>query len=106
MRKERERLKRERDAYTKRAKQAEAELSAQRQMHSVPAIESKVDLVQVTLDLFVGARIGFRAVSRVLDVLAAPLGLRKAPCPQTVINWVTRLSIARLQDVPALPTPP
>lgn len=103
LRKELERLKRERDAYKKRAKQAEAELGAPRQAHPVPGIESKVDLVQVTLELFVVARIGFRAVSRVLDVLAAPLGLRKAPCPQTVVNWVTRLSIARLQDVPALP---
>ena len=51
------------------------------------------------------ARIGFRAVSRVLGVLAAPLGLAKAPCPQTVINWVTRLSIARLQQTPVVPTP-
>lgn len=106
LRKELARLKRERDAYKKRAKQAEAELEAQRQAHPVPALASKVDLVQVTLALFVVARIGFRAVSRVLDVLAAPLGLRKAPCPQTVINWVTRLSIARLQDVSALPKTP
>ena len=52
------------------------------------------------------ARISFRAVSRVLDVLAAPLGLPKGPCPQTVINWVTRLSIARLQDAPAVPNIP
>ena len=62
--------------------------------------------MQVTLELFVRARIGFRAVSRVLGVLAAPLGLPKAPCPQTVINWVTRLSIARLQDAPTVPNPP
>ncbi len=106
LRKELERLKRERDAYKKRAKQAEAQLGAQHPAHPVPAIESKVDLVHVTLELFVVARIGFRAVSRVLGVLAAPLGLPKAPCPQTVINWVTRLSIARLQDAPALPKTP
>jgi hypothetical protein len=42
------------------------------------------------------ARIGFRAVSRVLSLLAVALGLKKAPCPQTLINWVTRLSIVRL----------
>ena len=106
LRKELERLKRERDAYKKRAKQAEAQLSAQRQQHPVPALDKKVDLVQVTLELFVVARIGFRAVSRVLAVLAAPLGLRKTPCPQTVINWVTRLSIARLQHAPGLPKTP
>jgi len=41
-------------------------------------IERKVDLVHVTLELFVRARISFRAVSRVLGVLAAPLGLAKA----------------------------
>ena len=106
MRKELARLKREREAYKKRAKQAEAQLGAQRQALAVPAIERKVELVQVTLELFVEARISFRAVSRVLRVLAAPLGLPKAPCPQTVINWVTRLSIARLQQAAALPKTP
>lgn len=96
LRKELQRVKWEREVYKKRAKQAE--LGAQR-----PALQNrlgKVDLVQVSLQLFVEARIGFRAVSRVLDVLATPLGLTKAPCPQTIINWVTRLSIARLQDAP------
>ena len=105
VRKELERLKRERDAYKRRAKQAEAQLGTQRPASPVAAIESKIDLVHVTLELFVRARIGFRAVSRVLGVLAAPLGLAKAPCPQTVINWVTRLSIARLQQTPVVPTP-
>src|SRR5712671_7153459 len=103
VRKELERLKRERDAYKKRAKQAEAQLGAHRPASLVPAMDRKVELVHVTLDLFVGARISFRAVSRVLGVLAAPLGLAKAPCPQTVINWVTRLSITRLQQASTLP---
>lgn len=44
------------------------------------------------------ARIGFRAVSRVLSLLALPLGIHKAPCPHTIINWVTRLSIVRIQS--------
>jgi hypothetical protein len=103
LRKELERLRRERDAYKKRAKQAEAQLGARSPASVVPAIESKVDLVHVTLELFVRARISFRAVSRVLEVLALPLGLSKAPCPQTVINWVTRLSITRLEQAGALP---
>jgi len=60
----------------------------------------------MTLELFVRARISFRAVSRVLGVLAAPLGLAKAPCPHTVIPWVTRLSITRLQQAGALTTNP
>jgi hypothetical protein len=42
------------------------------------------------------ARIGFRAVSRVLGLLAVALGIQQAPCPQTIINWVTRLSIVRI----------
>src|SRR5215471_11241943 len=105
LRKELERLKRERDAYKKRARQAEAQLHVQPPAALRPALESKVDLIHVTLELFVRARISFRAVSRILGVLAAPLGLAKAPCPQTVINWVTRLSIARLQQTPVVPTP-
>ena len=104
LRKELQRVKRERDAYKKRAKQAEADLGAQRPAQ--PNRLRKVDLVQVSLQLFVEARIGFRAVSRVLAVLATPLGLAKAPCPQTIINWVTRLSIARLQDAPERPKIP
>ena len=44
------------------------------------------------------ARIGFRAVARVLSLLAWALGIKKAPCPQTVINWVTRLAIVRTQS--------
>ena len=106
LRKELERLKRERDAYKKRAKQAEAELRRQPAGALRPAIESKVDLVHLTLEFFVKARISFRAISRVLGVLAAPLGLAKAPCPQTVINWVTRLSITRLEQAGALPKAP
>jgi hypothetical protein len=105
LRKELERLKREREAYKKRAKQAEAQLGAQRPASPIAAIARKVDLVYATLELFVRARIGFRAVSRVLGVLAAPLGVATAPCPQTVINWVTRLSIARLQQTPVVATP-
>jgi hypothetical protein len=45
------------------------------------------------------ARIGFRAVSRVLSLRALALGIQKAPCPQTVINGVTRLAIVRRQSV-------
>jgi hypothetical protein len=39
---------------------------------------------------------GFRAVSRILSLLALALGMHKAPCPQTLINWVTRRSIVRI----------
>jgi hypothetical protein len=62
----------------------------------------KVDLVCLALQLFLVARIGFRAVSRVLSLLALALGIKKAPCPQTVINWVIRLSIVRIEAARSL----
>ena len=40
-------------------------------------------------------RISFRAVSRVLRLLAEGCGLKNAPWPPTVITWVTRLAIVR-----------
>lgn len=52
----------------------------------------------VSLMLFLVARISFRAVPKVLSVLSHYLGIKKVPCTQTVINWVTRLSIARMQN--------
>jgi hypothetical protein len=51
----------------------------------------------LTLPLFWVARIGFRAVCRVLGLLAPVRGSHKPPCPQTVINWVTRLSLVRIE---------
>jgi hypothetical protein len=60
--------------------------------------QPKAEVVLITLQLFFVARIGFRAVSRVLSLLACALGIKKAPCPQTVINWVTRLAIVRSQS--------
>ena len=41
-------------------------------------------------------RSGLRAVSRVLSLLAWPLGIKKAPCPQTIIHGVRRLAIVRI----------
>jgi hypothetical protein len=58
----------------------------------------KVEVVHLALQLFLEARISFRAVSRVLALLAGTLGIRKAPCPQTIINWVTRLAIVRMDS--------
>ena len=56
----------------------------------------KVDVVHLALQLFLEARIGFRATSRVLTLLALALGIKNAPCPQTIINWVIRLAIVHL----------
>jgi hypothetical protein len=71
------------------------QLEAQRQEQ---VTRSKVEVVLVSLQLFLVARIGFRAVSRVLSLLAWALGIKKAPGPQTVINWVTPLAIVRSQS--------
>ncbi len=97
LRKELRRVKTERDTYKQRAQQAERQLKAPAPPDKRPASRSKADLVFLALELFLVARIGFRAVSRVLAVLGPHLGIAKAPCPQPVINWVGRLSMVRLQ---------
>ena len=58
----------------------------------------KVNVVFLALQLFFVARLGFRAVSRVLSLLAWALGIKKAPCPQTIINGVMRLAIVRIES--------
>jgi hypothetical protein len=98
LRKQLARVKAERDQAKQALKEAQARL---RQLKSHPqavAVWPKVDVVWLALRLFVEAHIGFRAVSRVLSLLAQALGIQKAPCAQTLINWVIRLSIVRLQS--------
>lgn len=95
LRKENKRIAKERDRCKRELKEAGDELRKRRS--SAPVIEHKVDLIHLALQLFLVARIGFRAVSRVLGVLSGVLGIDKAPCAQTVINWVTRLSLVRIQ---------
>jgi hypothetical protein len=97
LRKELRRVKTERDTYKKRAQQAQSQLKAHPQPDKRPASRSKADLVFMAVQLFLVARIGFRAVSRVLAVLGPHLGIAKAPCPQSIINWVMRLSMVRVQ---------
>jgi hypothetical protein len=94
LRKELERLRKERD----RAKQALKEAKDPQRQKAVSPANLKAQRVWRALSLFAGARISFRAVSRVLRVLAHRLDIGKAPCPQTVINWVMRLSMVRLQS--------
>src|SRR2546425_5748731 len=87
----------ERDRATQALKEAQARLrqleSPRQELVALP----KVDVVFLALQLFLGARIGFRAVSRVLSLLAWALGIKNAPCPQTVINWVIRLTLVRIE---------
>jgi hypothetical protein len=98
-RKQLARVKHERDRATTALKEAQARLGQLEAQSQGLAVQHKVDLVFLALQLFLVARIGFRAVSRVLSLLAVALGIQKAPCPQTVINWVTRLAIVRMQPV-------
>jgi hypothetical protein len=91
------RLTAERNRATQALTAAQARL---RQLESQPQERvalPKVEVVFVALQLFLVARIGFRAVARVLSLLAWVLGIKKAPCPQTIINWVMRLSVVRIE---------
>ncbi len=101
-RKQHARIRAERDRATQALKETQARLrQLEDQSHGL-TIQPKVDVVYVALRLFLEARIGFRAVSRVLTLLALALGINKAPCPQTIINWVIRLSIVRIDAVRTL----
>lgn len=95
-RREKARLKAERDQLTQALKASEARVHALEAQLKGLATRSKVDVVHLALQLFLEARISFRAVSRVLALLAWALGIQKAPCPQTIINWVIRLTIVRI----------
>jgi len=92
------RISAERDRATTALHEAQARLRQMESQRQAVAVLPKVDLILVALQLFLVARIGFRAVSRVLSLLAWALGINKAPCPQTIINWVLRLAIVRTQS--------
>jgi hypothetical protein len=97
LRKELARVKAERDQAKQRLKENQARLrQLESQVQSV-AVRAKVDVVWLSLRLFLEARISFRAVCRVLSLLACALGIKRAPCAQSVINWVLRLSIVRIE---------
>jgi len=102
LRKELARIKHERD----RSQQAHQETQERLRRHEAQAhglvVHHKVDLVWLALRLFLEGRISFRAVARVLRLLAEGCGITKAPCPQTVINWITRLAIVRSDAARAL----
>src|SRR6266481_85784 len=101
-RKQRARFKAERDRVTQALQETQARLRQLEARRHGLATVPKVDVVYLALQLFFVARIGFRAVSRVLTLLALALGIKRAPCPQTLINWVIRLSIVRLDSARTL----
>jgi len=78
LRKELERLRHERD----RAKQALKEANKPLRQKEARPTHLKTHRVWLTLTLFARAHLSFRAVSRVLHVLADWLGIGQAPCPK------------------------
>jgi len=101
-RKQRARVKHERNRTATALKEAQARLRQFESQSPGFVALPKVDVVFLALQLLLVVRIGFRAVSRVLSLLAWALGIEKAPCPQTIINWVMRLSIVRLESARTL----
>jgi hypothetical protein len=87
----------ERDRATQAFQEAQAHLRQLEHHNQALVARPQVELVFFALQLFLVARIGFRAISRVLSLLAWALGINKAPCPQTIINWVMRLAIVRIE---------
>ena len=108
-RREKARIKAERDQLTRALKASQTRVREIEAQLDGLALRPKVDVVHFALQLFLEARISFRAVSRVLALLAGALGIRKAPCAQTIIHWVIRLTIVRIdaaRTVRGLPLDP
>ncbi len=108
-RREKARIKAERDQLSRTLKASQTRVRELEAQLDGLAIRPKVDVVHFALQLFLEARISFRAVSRVLTLLAGALGIHKAPCAQTIINWVLRLTIVRIdaaRTVRGLPLDP
>lgn len=99
LRRQKSRLAGERDKYKAEAKALQKKLKKLESELSMPVLSDKTALVFIALLLFCTMRLGFRAISKVLGVFGGFLGIEKAPCPQTIINWVSRLAIARIRNV-------
>lgn len=98
LRKELARIKKDRDQKQKDIVRLKDKLKSQHNQMTI-CRPSKVALVYIVLSLFLVGRIGFRAISRVLNVLGPSLGFPKTPCAQTISNYIFRLSIAKTQEV-------
>ena len=102
LRKQLARVKAERDQAKQGLKATQSRLRQLESHAQAVATRPQVDVVWLCLQLFLEVRISFRAVCRVLSLLAPVLGITKAPCPQTVINWVMRLAIVRIESARGL----
>lgn len=91
------RLKADRDKYKAQLREAKQQHDEERKKNALPVRENKELLINITLALFIMGHIGFRAISRVISILGPFLGINeKTPCHQTIINWVTRYSPAKI----------
>jgi len=102
LRKQLARVKAERDQAKQDLKATQTRLRQLESQAQAVAVRPQSDVVWLSLQLFLAARISFRAVCRVLRLLAPTLGIKHAPCPQTVINWVIRLSMVRIESARGL----
>ena len=108
-RREKARIKAERDQLTRTLKASQTRVRALEAQLDGLAMRPKVDVVHFALQLFLEARISFRAVSRVLTLLAGALGIPKAPCAPPISQGVLRLTIVRIdaaRTVRGLPLDP
>ncbi len=96
LRKQLARVKAEHDQAKQGLKATQSRLRQLESHAQAVAARPQVEVVWLCLQLFLEVRISFRAVCRVLSLLASEFGITKAPCPQTIINWVMRLSIVRI----------
>ena len=101
-RKQLARVKAERDQAKQDLKETQTRLRQLESQAQAVVVRPKVDVVWLSLHLFLEARRSFRAVCRVLSRLAPELGIKRAPCAQTVINWVIRLAIVRIESARGL----
>lgn len=84
LRKENCRLRKERDQYKKELILAQKQLKNE-SCKEISPIHDFDSVIYIALQLFLVARIGFQAVSRVLKVMGTYFGLSKTPCTQTII---------------------
>jgi len=96
------RVKAERDQAKQDLKETHTRLRQLESQAQAVAVRPQVAVGWLSLHLFLEARISFRAVCRVLRLLAPALGIKRAPCAQTVIHWVLRLSMVRIESAGGL----
>ena len=67
---------------------------------NAPPVLSKSQVALMVSLLFIDAKIGYRAISRVLKVVGRFFPLHLMPSHQTVVNWLTKLSIVKMRNLP------